>query len=363
MTIDHPYTALPANAYWRRAVAEAPLGPDLVPPDFLRLSPDDRIATAGSCFAQHIGRHLAAAGFGYMVTEPAHPIVPADLARQAGYGVFTARYGNIYTTLQLHQLIERAYGRFLPAETAWEGASGALVDPYRPTIQPGGFASLAELEVDRDRHLACAREAFETLDVFVFTLGLTETWLSSRDGAAFPLCPGVAGGGFDPAAHRFHNLRAAEVRQQLGSFIERLRAVNPRARVLLTVSPVPLTATATGAHVLAATTYSKAVLRVAAQEAADELPGVHYFPSYEIVTGPQAKGRFYADNLREVTPEGVAQVMAVFLRAVAGVGAVAPLPPAAPAAPAASDEAVAASAGWIEAMCDEAMLDRPAGGG
>ena len=355
MNADHPYAALPDNAYWRRAVVEARLGPGLVATDYLRVSPDDRIVTAGSCFAQHIGRHLAAAGFGYLVTEPAHPIIPRDLARQAGYSIFTARYGNIYTTLQLLQLIERAYGRFLPAESAWESADGTLVDPFRPTIQPGGFASVAELDADRTRHLACVREAFETLDVFVFTLGLTETWLSRRDGAAFPLCPGVAGGRFDPAAHLFHNLRASEVRQQFGSFIERLRAINPHARVLLTVSPVPLTATATGDHVLAATTYSKAVLRVAAQEAADELPGVYYFPSYEIVTGPQARGRFYAENLREVTPEGVAQVMAVFLRAVAGIEATEPTVPADEIV--ASDEAVAASGGWIEAMCDEAMLD------
>jgi hypothetical protein len=361
MTVPHPYAALPAAAYWRRAVVEAPLGADLVPPAFLRLSPQDRIATAGSCFAQHIGRHLAAAGFGYLVTETAHPIVPADLAREAGYGIFTARYGNIYTTLQLLQLIDRAYGRFVPVEAAWESGDDVLVDPYRPTIQPGGFASMAELEADRARHLACVREAFETLDVFVFTLGLTEAWLSARDGAAFPLCPGVAGGRFDPAAHRFHNLRAAEVREQLGAFVERLRAVNPRARVLLTVSPVPLTATAAGEHVLAATTYSKAVLRVAAQEAADELPDVHYFPSYEIITGPQAEGRFYAENLREVTPAGVAQVMGLFLQTVAGVE---PAEPAAPAAdPPAPDEAVAAASGWVEAMCDEAMLDRPAAHG
>src|SRR5262245_61980744 len=48
-------------------------------------------------------------------------------------------------------------------------------------------------------------------DVFVFTLGLTEGWVSRADGAAFPLCPGVAGGTFDPAKHVFLNLRVNEV--------------------------------------------------------------------------------------------------------------------------------------------------------
>ena len=42
--------------------------------------------------------------------------------------------------------------------------------------------------------------------------------------------------------------------------------MNPKARLVLTVSPVPLAATASGSHVLPATIYSKSVLRAAAQE-------------------------------------------------------------------------------------------------
>ena len=357
---DHPYRDLPDSAYWRRSVPTAGAFADPVAGFGIRLSREDRVATAGSCFAQHIARHLAASGFSYLVTETAHPIVPADAARAAGYGLFTARYGNIYTTLQLLQLIDRAYGRFVPVEDMWPGEGGAVLDPFRPTIQPGGFASEAEMRTDRAWHLARVREAFETLDVFVFTLGLTETWVSRRDGAAFPLCPGVAGGTFDPALHEFRNLRTGEVRAQLGAFVERLRAVNPHARVILTVSPVPLAATASGNHVLSATIASKSILRAAAQEAAEDLADVHYFPSYEIVTGPQARGRFFADDLREVTEEGVAHVMRVFLHHAAGVEASpgAPAPPPAPA----TDNATARAQAWVATMCDEAMLDAGAAG-
>ena len=118
---------------------------------------------------------------------------------------------------------------------------------------------------------------------------------------------------------------------------------------------MPLAATASGNHVLPATTYSKAVLRAAAQEAAEDLPEVYYFPSYEIVTGPQARGRFFAEDLREVTEAGVAHVMRVFLRHAAGIDA----PGAAMApAPHASDDSAADAARWVEAMCDEAMLDQ-----
>ncbi|WP_294389725.1 GSCFA domain-containing protein [uncultured Sphingomonas sp.] len=351
-----PYSDLPDAAYWRRSVATAGSGVDPIAGDVPPLSPQDRIATAGSCFAQHVARHLAASGYHYLVTETAHPIVPEDVARAAGYGVYSARYGNIYTTLQLVQLFDRAYGRFTPVEDVWPLADGSgVVDPFRPTIQPGGFASETEMRADRLHHLAKVREALETLDVLVFTLGLTECWVSQEDGAAFPLCPGVAGGMFDPARHAFRNLRTGEVREHLGGFIDRLRSVNPRARVILTVSPVPLVATASGNHVLAATTYSKSVLRAAAQEAAEDLADVWYFPSYEIVTGPQARGRFFADDLREVTEEGVAQVMRTFLRHVGGPAAEsAPNGTPAPAA----DAHTATVGDWVKTMCDEVMLDQ-----
>jgi hypothetical protein len=252
------------------------------------------------------------------------------------------------------QLFDRAYGAFLPIEDAWAAPDGThVVDPFRPTIQPGGFASEAEMRADRAQHLGRVRAMFETLDILVFTLGLTEAWVSKTDGACFPLCPGVAGGVFDPALHEFRNLRMADVRAQIGAFVARLHAVNPGARLVLTVSPVPLAATASGNHVLPATLYSKSALRAAAQEAAEDLPGVHYFPSYEIVTGPQARGRFFAEDLREVTEEGVEQVMRIFLRHAAGVEEI-----SAPVAQASAGDAfMGEMARFVETLCDEAMLD------
>ena len=351
---DHPYKSLPDSAYWRRSVAAMGTEVDPLVGDFPRIARTDKVATAGSCFAQHVARHLAASGFTYLVTESAHPFVPAEAARQAGYGVYSARYGNIYTTLQLVQLFDRAYGVFTPKEDVWLATDGQhVVDPFRPTIQPGGFASEREMRADRDQHLARVREMFETLDLLVFTLGLTEAWVSKSDGAAFPLCPGVAGGSFDPAKHEFRNLRTSDVRAQIEAFVSRLRGVNPAARVILTVSPVPLAATASGNHVLPATTYSKSALRAAAQEAAEDLDEVFYFPSYEIVTGPQARGRFFADDLREVTEEGVEQVMRIFLRHAAGEES----PTPAPIAPSEADRHDARVSAWVETLCDEAMLD------
>jgi GSCFA family len=323
----HPYRSLPEHCFWRQSVARPAFGEvdPVVRPKFL-ISREDRVATAGSCFAQHIARHLAASGFHYLVTETPHPLVSSCDVASYGYGVFTARYGNVYTPRQLIQLLRRAYGQFTPADDVWPRADGRLIDPFRPQIQPNGFASAAEYQADRRQHFAAIRRAIGALDVFVFTLGLTETWVSRIDGAAYPLCPGVAGGEFDEARHTFVNLSVQEVVADTEAAIDLIRAVNPTARVILTVSPVPLVATAEDRSVLVSTTYSKAVLRVAAEQISAGRDYVAYFPSYEIITGNHAGGRYFDADLRSVTSEGVAHVMRLFMRHYAGGAASAPAP-------------------------------------
>ena len=125
--MTHPYKSLPDSAFWSRAVAG--VAPEAVNPAMaaqIRIGPGDAVATAGSCFAQQIGGMLQAIGFHHLVTEPAHPLFTPEQAREYGYGLFSARYGNIYTARQLLQLLRRAYGKFHPAEDCWgEGAPGS----------------------------------------------------------------------------------------------------------------------------------------------------------------------------------------------------------------------------------------------
>ena len=85
-------------------------------------------------------------------------------------------------------------------------------------------------------------------------------------------------------------------------------------RVILTVSPVPLVATYEDQHVLVANTFSKSILRVAAERVARTEEQVAYFPSYEIVTSPASGGCYFGDDARSVTEAGVAHVMRVFQR-------------------------------------------------
>ena len=316
-----PYDGLPGRAVWKRAVTDVAAGeidPQVTPP--FTFDRSAKVASGGSCFAQRIAEALREQGYNYFVAEPGPP--------ERGYGDYSARFGNIYTTVQLMQLFERAFGRFAPVDDVWERHAGGFVDALRPRVEPGGFASRTSLLADRERHLAAVRRMFTEADVFVFTLGLTEAWRSKADGTAYPAPPGRSFGRFDPAAYAFENLSVAANVDALGRFVTALRAVNPKVNVILTVSPVPLVATATDAHVLAATMYSKSVLRVAADEIVRAFERVAYFASYEIVTATFNQANYFEADRRSIAPAGVDHVMRSFFRHFARSAA-----PEAPALP------------------------------
>lgn len=315
----NPYRSLPDHQFWSRAIARVePHDVDPVIAPKFSITPTDQIATAGSCFAQHIARHLARSGFSYMVTEKAHPVLDAAVAERFGYGLFTARYGNVYTTRQMLQMLQRAFDRYQPKDDMWVREDGRILDPFRPQIQPDGFASVEEFRADRQRHFASIRRAVRDLDVLVFTLGLTEGWIHKEDGAAYPIVPGSAGGTFDDNQHAFLNLSVRDIIQDLDQIVAFVRRRNEKARFILTVSPVPLIATYEPRSVLVSTTYSKSALRVACEDVASRYDHVAYFPSYEIITGAYTRGRYFASDLRSVTEEGVSHVMRLFMKHYAG---------------------------------------------
>ncbi len=111
--------------------------------------------------------------------------------------------------------------------------------------------------------------------------------------------------------------------------------------------------------VLTSTTYSKSVLRVAAEEVAAHHPQVAYFPAYEIITGNFSGGRYFAEGLRDVTEAGVSHVMRLFMQHyVAGAQAASP----AAVRPAhdqtiAADEQLRKLEQIAAVLCDEVSLD------
>jgi hypothetical protein len=348
-TARHPYAKLPAESFWSRSVSRRPsVDVDPVSAPRFVLDRDTLIATGGSCFAEHISRSLVERGCAYLVSEsPPEGMTVAEAARRQ-YGTYSARYGNLYTARQLRQLIERADGTFVPSEEPWRRSDGRWVDPFRPSVEVDGYMSIAQLEADRAEHLVAVRRMFEALEVFVFTLGSTEAWMSSIDGAVFPIAPGVMGGSFDSSRHVFVNFDFHDVVEDLQTFHQRLLQINPGARLLLTVSPVPLAATYSDQHVLAATTYSKSVLRAASQTMCRLREGCDYFPSYEIITGAHNRGAYFGDDLRSIRPSGVDRIMSLFFSHYL---------PDVPI-PSADGELLTEALFLARMLCDEEQLDR-----
>ena len=201
------------------------------------------VATAGSCFAQHITRTLRRVGATVLDAEAPPRAMPQEVQRRYGYGLFSGRYGNIYTPRQMRQLLEEVADG--AAEARLSGStSGRFHDAFRPTVEPEGLDTADEVLLHRDYHLARTAGCCGTPRSSSSRSGLTEAWADRETGRVFPLCPGVVAGRFDPLDHALLTFRHRDVLEDLVAIRTLLRRFNPGMKLLLTVSPVPLAATA-----------------------------------------------------------------------------------------------------------------------
>lgn len=315
--MSNPYENLPKRNYWSSAVGKAvDIYSDIYTPKF-NITKDDKIMTAGSCFAQHIGSHLKKSGFNILDYEKYDSYyMSLEVAQKFGYGIYSGRYGNIYTVQQYLQLIKEALGIWRPSleDLIWT-KNGRFFDAFRPSIEPNGFSSEDELIKCREVHLSNVKRLISDSSLFIFTLGLTETWVNNEN-IAYPTAPGVIAGDFTGCNFKLFNFDTPEMIEQFEEILKILSAFkNDYFKFLLTVSPVPLTATAENRHVMVSTLSSKSKLRVVADYFYRKYPSVDYFPSYEIVINPWSKICSFNDNMRTVKSEAVDNVMEIFKKA------------------------------------------------
>ncbi len=309
-----PYQDLPPSAFWKTAVADPARDLSALYTPRFRIGPETQIATAGSCFAQHIGTHLKRRGYTVIDAEVPPRLLKGAAAQRFGYDLYSARYGNIYTMRQLLQLVQAAWQEFSPADAIWE-KDGRYFDALRPSVEPEGLESRTEVKMHRRRHMRRVRMALRKADVLVFTMGLTEAWTDRDTGTVYPTAPETIAGTFSPEKHVFRNFAVEDIVADFDLLHKILKTQNRDIRFLLTVSPVPLTATASGDHVLVATIRSKSILRAASAILREKYDDVDYFPSYEMIATPFLGGSLFETNMRSVSREGVEKVMAVFFAA------------------------------------------------
>lgn len=308
------YSDLDETAFWRSGVVNAsPFDMSAIYTKRFEIRPDWNIACAGSCFAQHISGYLMRHRYNVMNVEPAPQGLPEELRKTYGYSLYSGRYGNIYTVRQLRQLVEETFEPETHDTIIWEN-NGRFFDAMRPSVEPEGLATRDAVARSRAAHLRQMKVLFGEMDLLIFTMGMTETWEHIDTKRVVPTAPGVIAGEDQMDQFQPKTLNFYEVVDDVQATMEMLQRhrVKP-LHIILTVSPVPSTATASAQHVLPASVCAKATLRSAAGYLYDTHPEIDYFPSFELATNPAAKGQLFDPNLRTVTPEGVEMIMRVFL--------------------------------------------------
>ncbi|OUU43219.1 MAG: hypothetical protein CBC12_14295 [Candidatus Puniceispirillum sp. TMED52] len=311
----NPYIGLSEKHFWKPSAAkfqESSFIEELWIPKF-EISDNAAIITAGSCFAQNIGRWLKKNEFNWMNFPDSSKNSDKNQNRTEA-PKFSFETGNIYTARQLRQWIAQALGDIKIIDTVLE-RDGRFYDAQRQMEEPCGFESHEDMLESKTKLLKNIKIGIETADIFIFTLGLTEGW-EDRGGVAYSSAPGVIAGEFDASNHQFKNYSYHEILSDIVWVINRLKNVNNNLKFLTTVSPVPLTATASQNHVLVASTASKSVLRAVCEELIFEHNDVDYFPSFDLLTSHINVDSKFTDNLRTISSEGVEFVMKHFERSI-----------------------------------------------
>jgi hypothetical protein len=274
------------------------------------LTPRDRVFTMGSCFAVEIRKALLARGFD---TYPKYSTIEFNRERQTLAKLPERDNVNHYNTFVIRQEFELALGTSSyglgdlvdlgGAKTApSSGKAFKWQDPYRKSVFATDDAAILDLS---GKITGCIRSAIQTAEVYIITLGLTEVWKNNANGL------------FINQAPRAVDDRVSFVEstyEQNHENIHRVAALiaehYPHKRIILTVSPVPLSRTFTSNDIVVANMESKSILRAVAARVSKQMDNVTYWPSYEIALARD----IFEDDGRHVRAEGIDLIVDQFLK-------------------------------------------------
>jgi hypothetical protein len=282
---------------WPRRGEPGRLSP-IAKPQFsptFHFAPGETIFTIGSCFARHVERELAFRGFGL----PTRRLFESD----EDFGAVGLDVLNNYGTPSIFNELAWAFDDGFDPMTCFEPVRDNWVDMHlHASIRP---TSLDVLRTRR-RAIATAYRSITHCRAVIITLGLAEVWFDTRHGIYLNVAPRRSILRDNPGRFELHVLSPQEAYDYLRRALLLIRQHGtPGISVVLTVSPVPLSATYRAMDVMVANSYSKAVLRVAAEQAAAEFDFVDYFPSYESITLSEREHAWTEDNVH-VTQRAVA---------------------------------------------------------
>jgi len=266
------------------------------------------IGSAGSCFAVEIAEVLQKEEFNYVVTElgdnPLEEAIIDGYEVDSGKAMYSANFGILFNTPSLLQLAQKAFSEKVFTKYLAKAPNGLYMDPYRENVY---FRSEENYLRDYPKHVEAIKQVLLQSEVFIFTAGLNECW-QMFDGTVISRNPRE--GFYHLIQHKV--LTVQENIDNILSFFNLVKRHNPKFKLVLTLSPVPLLATgrAETHHILEANTHSKAVLRVALEEVVKQHEDIYYLPSYELVT--ECTENPWEPDHRHVTRDTVSRVVSMF---------------------------------------------------
>lgn len=323
-----PYDSSDKHLFWRTAVASKDPSTnyfDNLTPRF-KILKKHKISSAGSCFAQHIGNWLTKNNYTYLRSK-------LNTDETSSFA-----FGNIYTPHSLLQWFTKSKEYLAEYSIYLDQENGRYVDLLLPSTYQSGFTNREDLLNNRDLILEETCLQLIKSDYFIFTLGLIETWVDNND-VCYPTCPGLKKGLYDPTKYKLKVFDYKEIYSDLDKLFQHIKTINPKINFVITVSPVPLTATATNNHVMVANSYSKSILRAVAGAFSDSRNDVNYFPSYELITTTLSNDFRFLENRRTVSEDGVNYVMGHWSNTLG------------------NEKENQKVADYLETKCDEEMLD------
>ncbi|HAA13284.1 MAG TPA: GSCFA family protein [Cytophagales bacterium] len=226
------------------------------------------LLTLGSCFADTMGQRLQ----DYKFRASVNP------------------FGVIFNPVSVSQLLTQVVSEQLPREAHYLQSEGL----WRHFDLHSDFAhpDLVELEKAIQTTWEQTHDFLQNAQWLLITLGTATVYTYQNTQAVVANCHKVPAAEFSKG-----RLATSTITQSLSEAFRQLWTLNPKLQVVLTVSPVR--------HLkdtLPVNSVSKATLRVAAQELAEQFPKqVHYFPAYELVMDDLRDYRFYAEDMLHLT--------------------------------------------------------------
>jgi len=245
------------------------------------IGPAEGIFCMGSCFARHIESELSSLGCRVM-SRLAAEVAPDVLNKFNSFSMLN----------EMRWALEP--GQAFREEFLIGGEAG-FIDPF---VSYGGVARPLEAVMALRTAIAESVRQLAHCRVVILTLGLVEAWFDRRHGLylnsapPFPVCRR------DPDRYELRITSCADNLQALEAIRTLLKRYgHPDLRMVVTVSPVPFQATFSDQDVVVANTYSKSVLRVAAEDFARRHEDVDYLPTYECVMNSDVSVTWETDRI------------------------------------------------------------------